>query len=266
MVLVLGGILLSAVPMRKLRPKLALSLIGGSLLTCRLLLALVLMRGQLTLLAWRVVSLSGLLVGWTLRIGLPRRLYVLSKMSGMCIGMSLRLYVLILYLLLGMRSPGLLLMIFGLSGVRTPRLVCFGLSGAGGSTEAGSSAFPGRGLLRIRSRRLGGRAVGRSGASRLQRVGRSGEVDVSSAQHFVDSSLAPVLLSRRRLKSVADVLKGIRNRGFTQARRGGVAEVLGCCLSSMAHVVGSVPYTLAMGGSSQTCMVFTSGSSILLIF
>ena len=38
------------------------------------------------------------------------------------------------------------------------------------------------------------------------------------AQHFVDSSLAPVLLFRRRLKSVADVLKWIRNRGFTQAR------------------------------------------------
>ena len=33
-------------------------------------------------------------------------------------------------------------------------------SKAGGPTEAGNSAFLGRGLLRIRSRRLGGRAVG----------------------------------------------------------------------------------------------------------
>ena len=66
-------------------------------------------------------------------------------------------------------------------------------SRAGGPTEAGSSAFFGRGLLRIRSRRLGG-------------------------QYFVNSSLAPVVLLRRRLRSVADVLKGIRCKGFTQSR------------------------------------------------
>ena len=35
---------------------------------------------------------------------------------------------------------------------------------------------------------------------------------------FVNSSLSPVLLFRRRLKSVADVLEGIRNKGFTQSR------------------------------------------------
>ena len=89
---------------------------------------------------------------------------------------------------------------------------------AGGCTEAGSSAFLERDLQRIRSRRLGGRAVGRSGASRLYGVSHSDEVDVRSAQHFVNSSLAPVLLFRWRLKPVADVLKGIRNHGFTQAR------------------------------------------------
>ena len=76
----------------------------------------------------------------------------------------------------------------------------------------------GRGLLRIRCRRLGGRAVGRSGASRLFRVSQSDEVDVQSAQYFVNSSLAPVLLFRRRLKSLADVLRGIRNHGFSQSR------------------------------------------------
>ena len=58
----------------------------------------------------------------------------------------------------------------------------------------------------------------RSGASRLYGVSHSDEVDVRSAQHFVNSSLARVLLFRRRLKPVADVLKGIRNHGFTQAR------------------------------------------------
>ena len=38
------------------------------------------------------------------------------------------------------------------------------------------------------------------------------------AQFFVNSSLSPVLLFRRRLKSVADVLKGIPSKGFTQSR------------------------------------------------
>ena len=47
-------------------------------------------------------------------------------------------------------------------------------SGAGGPTEAGSSTFLGRGLLRIRCRRLGGRTVGGSGSSRLYRVSRGG--------------------------------------------------------------------------------------------
>ena len=38
------------------------------------------------------------------------------------------------------------------------------------------------------------------------------------AQYFVNSSLSPVLLFRWRVKSVADVLKGIRRHGFTQSR------------------------------------------------
>ena len=50
------------------------------------------------------------------------------------------------------------------------------------------------------------------------------EVDVSSAQYFVNSSLALVLLLRRRIKSVADVLKGIRQDGFSQ---GGWDALLG---------------------------------------
>ena len=48
---------------------------------------------------------------------------------------------------------------------------------AGGPTNAGRSAFLGRGLLRIRSRRLGGRAVGGTGSSRLYRVCQDDEVD-----------------------------------------------------------------------------------------
>ena len=64
---------------------------------------------------------------------------------------------------------------------------------AGGPTNAGSSAFLRRGLLRIRSRRLGGRAVGGMGSSRLYRVSWGDVVDVQCAQYFVGSSLAPVL-------------------------------------------------------------------------
>ena len=89
---------------------------------------------------------------------------------------------------------------------------------AGGPVAAGSSAFLGMGYLRIRRRRLGGQAVGGRSSSRLYRAARSDEVDSSCAQFFVHSLLSSVLLFRRRLKFVADVLKGIRNKGFTQAR------------------------------------------------
>ena len=65
-------------------------------------------------------------------------------------------------------------------------------SRAGGPTEAFSAAFLGRCLLRIRSRRLGGRAVGGSGSGRLYRASQSDEVDVHCAQFFVISSLAPI--------------------------------------------------------------------------
>ena len=43
----------------------------------------------------------------------------------------------------------------------------------------------------------------------MYRVSHGDEVDVHCAQYLVHSSLSPVLLFRRRLKSVADVLKGI---------------------------------------------------------
>ena len=73
---------LSAVPMLLLHLMLFMSLIGGSLLTFQFLLAFALVPGWLMLLAWLYASLFGLLVGWTLLIGPPRRLLVLSRMSG----------------------------------------------------------------------------------------------------------------------------------------------------------------------------------------
>ena len=100
---------------------------------------------------------------------------------------------------------------------------------AGGPTDAGSAAFLGRGLLRIRSRRLGGRAAGGTSSSRLYRVSHGDDVDKHCAQYFVNFSLSPALLFRRRLKSVADVLKGIRNKGFTQSRWNALLRSGGGC-------------------------------------
>ena len=122
-------------------------------------------------------------------------------------------------MLLGMLSLGLLLTIFGLFESKNAEAGLFrAYALAGGPTAAGSSAFLGRGLLRVRSRRLGGRAVGGTGSSRLYRTCQGDEVDEHCAQFFVNSSLSPALLFRRRLKSVADVLEGIRSKGFTQSR------------------------------------------------
>ena len=117
-------------------------------------------------------------------------------------------------------------------------------SQAGGPTAAGSPAFLGRGLLRIRSRCLGRRAVGGTVSSRLHRVSQGDEVDKHCAQYFVHSSLCPVLLFRRRLKSVADVLKGIRSKGFTQSRWDALSRLLGCGVSSRSLWSCLLPWSL----------------------
>ena len=80
---------LVAVPMLLQLLSLAMSLIGGLLLTFQLLLAFVLMPGWLMLLALPFLSLFGLLLGWTLLIDPPHRPLMLSRMSVMFTGMSL---------------------------------------------------------------------------------------------------------------------------------------------------------------------------------
>ena len=53
-------------------------------------------------------------------------------------------------------------------------------------------------------------------------------VDVHCAQYFVNSSLSAVLLFRRRLKSVADVLKRYSGvRGSLSLRSGALSKVIG---------------------------------------
>lgn len=86
-----------------------------------------------------------------------------------------------------------------------------------------------------------------------------GEVDAHSAQYIVNSSLAPVILFRRRLRPVADVLKGIRNNGFTQSRW---EALLRCWDAVCRHgpcAPPSVLFTLGMIGSPLTCMAFIRG-------
>ena len=78
--------------------KLALSLIGGLLLTFLFLLAFVLVPGWLMLLARLLVSPSGLHAGWTLLIGLLRHPLVLFRMSGILKRMCLVLFLMMLFL------------------------------------------------------------------------------------------------------------------------------------------------------------------------
>ena len=125
-----------------------------------------------------------------------------------------------------------------------------------GPTEAGSSAFMERSLLRIRGRRLGGRAVGR--------VNQSDVVDVQSAQYSVKSSPARVLLFRWRLKSVADVLKGIRMFGFTQSDLEALLSYWDavCLYGPCGPICSLHPWD---GWVHLTCTVFISGSLIHLM-
>ena len=110
-VLVRVGILSWDVPMRLLLPLLAWSLIGGFSLIFLCLLPLVLIVGLLRFPALSFPSLCGPPAGLTLLIGLLHLHLVLFRMPGMCKEMKLVLYLLTLYLLCGMRFPGLRLMI-----------------------------------------------------------------------------------------------------------------------------------------------------------
>ena len=80
----------------------------------------------------------------------------------MFIGVSFGVvHILMLYLLLGMRFARSSVNDFWAVRSKSAEACLFkAYCRAGGPTAVGSSAFVGRGLLRIRSRRLGGRAVG----------------------------------------------------------------------------------------------------------
>ena len=92
-------------------------------------------------------------------------------------------------------------------------------SGLLGSYKAAGGPCPQRTSLSgrrksfFRSRFIGGRAPGR-----VHRPAKADVVDCTNCFSFVNSSLSPVVLFRRRLSSVGDVLKGIRNRGVSTTR------------------------------------------------
>ena len=65
---------------------------------------------------------------------------------------------------------------------------------AGGPCPQGDQPFLGRGTAVIRTRLVGGRAPGR-----LHRSARADKVDIVKCHVFVNASLAPVILFRRRL-------------------------------------------------------------------
>ena len=135
----------------------------------------------------------------------------------------------LLFLLLGMSMMGLMLMDSGSPGAKVLR----------SASAAEVNAFFGRGAVRIHRRRLGGRSVRWWWGCRLHRVSQGDVLDASSAQFFVNSSLAPVLLFRWRLKSVADVLEGNRQHGFTPTRLDALQSWFQCEISCVFFVCGA---------------------------
>ena len=154
-------------------------LIGGSLLTFLFLLAFVLVPGWLMLLARLLVSPSGLHAGWTLLIGLLRHPLVFI-VQDVCDIYRDVLGIVPDDVVLALRDAASRSAVDDFWSIWSKNAEA-GLfrayALAGGPIAAGSSAFLGRGLLRIRSRRLGGRAVGGMGSSRLYRISQSDEVE-----------------------------------------------------------------------------------------
>ena len=159
--LVRVGFLCRLSQMLLLLQMLVMLLIGGSRLIFLYSLAFVLMLGWLMLLARMYVSLSGLHV-W---LDTPDRsssssTRVVQDVWNVCrdeLGLVPEEVVLALRNAVSRSSVDDFWTIWS----RSAQAGLFRTySRAGGPTEAGSAAFLGRGLLRIRNRRLGGRAVG----------------------------------------------------------------------------------------------------------
>ena len=66
-------------------------------------------------------------------------------------------------------------------------------------------------------------------------------IGAGGRMYFVNSSPAPVILFRRRVKSVADVLSGVRQYGFSHGRwERSAGEVEGCLFPGIVNVFPGV--------------------------
>ena len=114
--------------------------------------------------------LACLLVGSLLIRSSSSASRVVQDVRDVYLGMSLGWLLMRLCLLLGIRFSRSSVDDFWSLWSKSAELASFFRAyypRTGGPTEADSAAFLGRGLVRIRSRRLGGRAVGGRGSSRL---------------------------------------------------------------------------------------------------
>ena len=84
---------------------------------------------------------------------------------------------------------------------------------AGGPALAKHCSSVGRGRKQLCTKRLGSRFQ-----DRIYRTDHADEFDVTHSGFFINSSLAPVLRFRRRLKSIYKVLEGTRANGFSDTR------------------------------------------------
>ena len=176
--LVLVGISLSAVPMLLLRPRLFLLRMGGSLLIFRFSV-----HAWMVDVACPVACQPVWLACW---LDTPERsssssTRVVQDVWDVCreeLGVVPEEVVLALWDAASRSSFDDFWSIWS----RSAELGLFrAYSGARGPTEAGSADFLGRGLSRIRNRRLGARAVGSRGSRRSNRASQGDEVDVHCA-------------------------------------------------------------------------------------
>ena len=154
------------------------SLTGGSLPIFLFWRGLASASGSLRFLALVLPSPSGLHVGLILLIGLlppPPRLF---RRFGIFIGRILQWFPRRSFRRSGLRMTGGVWMDAWSAGAESCR--------AGGLASPGCHAYLGRGRLRTRRRRLGGKAVGGRGSSRLYRASGSDDFDAASAQFFVN--------------------------------------------------------------------------------
>ena len=129
---------------------------------------------------------------------------------------------------------------------------------AGGPIAAGNSAFLGRSCLRIRSRRLGGKAVGGRGSSRLYRVSQGMRL-IMNVLSFLST---PLFLQFYSFVDVlSQLLMFLRVFGIkVLLRHGGTLWYgIGRLYAVMVLAVPFLLFTLGMIGFLLIYMVFISG-------